>query len=299
MAHDRETPHAFGDVSVTRVIEQYGAGFSPAYLFPDWHAAALDEHRDWMAPDFYDEASGRLVSSVHTWVVRTARHTVLVDTCVGNHKSRPELSAFNGLDTDFLGRLAAAGAHPEEVDYVLCTHLHADHCGWNTRLRDGRWVPTFPNARYVFSKAEHAHWSGPAGQTGLNAGVFADSVLPVIASGQAEIVDGPAALGDGLALRPTPGHSPGHVSFILEAGILEAGGRRALFSGDLMHHPIQVRHPAWNSRFCARADAARASRLWALEHAAEERATLFTSHFAGSSAGRVSRRPGGFAWQPS
>lgn len=290
--HDRAgTPHVVGAATVTRVVEQYGPGFSPAYLFPDWQPAALDEHRGWMAPDHYDEAAGRLVSSVHTWIVRTARHTILVDSCVGNDKPRPGIGRFHQLNTDFLDRMAEAGVHPEGVDYVLCTHLHADHCGWNTRLLNGRWVPTFPNATYVFSKAEYAHWSGPAGRQGFNAGVFEDSVLPVIASGQARIVDGPAMVGDGLRLRPTPGHSPGHVAITLDSG---AG--RAVFCGDLMHHPVQVYHPAWNSRFCAQADAARASRRWALDHAAETQAVLFTSHFAGSSAGRVQRRGDGFEW---
>jgi len=277
---------------VTRVIEQYGLGFTPAYLFPDWRQSALADHRSWLVPGCYDEAAGRFISSVHTWIVRTPRHVVLVDSCVGNHKSRPQMTPFHKLETDFLDRLAAAGVHPEQVDYVLCTHLHADHCGWNTRLLNGRWIPTFPNAMYVFSKAEYAHWSGPAGAQGLNAGVFEDSVLPVIAAGQAEIVDGPAMVGDGLLLCPTPGHSPGHVAITLEDG-----DGRALFCGDLMHHPIQVYHPAWNSRFCSQADAARTSRRWALDHAAERRATLFTSHFPGTSAGSVIRRGDGFTWR--
>ena len=287
-----EQAHVLGDATVVRVVERRGPGFMPAHLFPDWRPADLDEHRGWLAPDCYDEASGRLISSVHAWVVRTARRTILVDPCVGNGKLRPGFAAFQGLSTDFLGRLAAAGVRPEAVDWVLCTHLHADHCGWNTRLRDGRWVPTFPNATYVFSEAERAHWSGPAGRTGVHAGVFEDSVRPVIAAGQAWVVDGPATVGDGLRLVPTPGHSPGHL-----AAVLEADGQCALFCGDLLHHPVQVRRPAWNSRFCADADAARASRRWALDPAADTGAVLFTGHFAGSSAGRVGRRSGGFGWR--
>ncbi len=287
-----EQPYVIGDATVIRVVERCGPGFTPAHLFPDWRPADFGEYRRWMTPACYDEASGRLISSVHAWVVRTARHTILVDPCVGNGKSRPGFGTFHGLNTDFLGRLTAAGVHPEVVDYVLCTHLHADHCGWNTRLHDGRWVPTFPNAVYVFSEDERAHWSGPAGCTGTHAGVFADSVLPIITAGQARVVDGPAMIVDGLRLVPTPGHSPGHL-----AAVLETGGQHALFCGDLLHHPIQVRHPAWNSRFCADADAARASRRWALDYAADTGAVLFTGHFAGSSAGWVERRSGGFDWR--
>ena len=287
-----EQSYRFGDATVTRVVEQRGLGFSPAYLFPDWQPSVLNEHGGWMAPGCYDEASGRLVSSIHAWVVRTACRTVLIDTCVGNGKRRLGFASFDRLDTGFLDRLATAGVHPEAVDLVLCTHLHADHCGWNTRLLDGRWTPTFPNATYVFSEAEHAHWSGPAGREGVHAGVFEDSVLPVIAAGQARVVDGQAAVGERLRLVPTPGHSPGHL-----AVELEAGGQRALFCGDLLHHPAQVHHPAWNSRFCANAEAAQASRRWALDHAAESEAVLFTSHFAGSSAGRVERRGNSYCWR--
>jgi len=169
--------------------------------------------------------------------------------------------------------------------------LHVDHCGWNTQLRDGRWVPTFPNAKYVFSKAEHDHWSGPAGRSGFNAGVYEDSVLPVVASGQADIIDGNGEIGNGLVLHSTPGHSPGHVA-------IEFAGRRrrGLFSGDIMHQPLQVFRPDWNSSFCDDPEKARASRRWLLEYAADERATVFTAHFAGSSAGRVTRRGDLFDW---
>lgn len=281
-----------GDVTVTRVTEQCGPGFAPDFLYPDWDPAVLEAHRALMIPDCYDEARAKFIASIHTWVVRTRHHTILIDTCCGNDKERPQVARFHRLRTPFLDRLAAAGVAPEQVDYVLCTHLHADHCGWNTRLVDGRWMPTFPNARYVFSKAEHDHWSGPAGREGFNAGVFADSVLPVIASGRTELIDGSGALGDALTFHPTPGHSPGHVAVRLADGDGEG-----LFGGDIMHQPLQVVRPDWNSRFCADPDPARASRRWLLEEAAERAALVFTAHFANTSAGRVSRRGDAFAWR--
>jgi glyoxylase-like metal-dependent hydrolase (beta-lactamase superfamily II) len=169
----------------------------------------LEQHKAMMIPQCFDEAQGRLISSIHTWVLKTAHRTILIDSCAGNHKNRPALPRFHQLNLPFLERLAEAGVSPETVDYVCCTHLHADHCGWNTRLVDGRWVPTFPSARHVFSKAEQERWHGPAGCEGFNAGVYQDSVLPVVESGQAVIVDGEAAIGDGLTFHPTPGHSVG------------------------------------------------------------------------------------------
>jgi len=192
-------------------------GFKPDYLNPDWDPAVMEQHRALMIPDCFDEAQGRFIASIHTWVVRTRHHTILVDTCAGNDKARPGFPRFDHQNLPYLQRLAEAGVQPESVDFVLCTHLHADHCGWNTRLLNGRWVPTFPNAKYVFSRKEHEHWSGPAGREGFNAGVYADSVLPVVEAGQAMIVDSDAAVGDGLLLHPTPGHSPGHVAVRLQS----------------------------------------------------------------------------------
>jgi glyoxylase-like metal-dependent hydrolase (beta-lactamase superfamily II) len=282
--------HVVGDVAVTRVEEQCGPGFAPGFLFPDWTPEALDSHRHWMLPDFFSEADDKFIASIHTWVVRTRHHVILIDSCAGNDKHRPLVARFHQLNLPFLQRLRAAGVAPEEVDYVLCTHLHADHCGWNTRLEHGRWVPTFPRAKYVFSKAEQDHWSGPAGQSGFNAGVYNDSVLPVVEAGQVEIIDGRGEIG-GLMVEPTPGHSAGHVAFRLQSR-----GVEALFSGDIMHQPIQIYHPDWNTAFCEQADLARASRKWVLEHCAETRAKLFPAHFAGSFAGHIGRKGDGFTW---
>ena len=285
------TVHMIGQTSVRQVIEQRGPGFAPDFLFPNWDDAVLRRHAEMMIPQCFDQAQGRFIASIHTWVLHTAHHTILIDSCAGNHKNRPALPRFHQLDLPFLDRLAEAGVSPEAVDYVCCTHLHADHCGWNTRLIDGRWVPTFPNAKYVFSKAECDHWSGQGGREGFNAGVYEDSVLPVIASGQAVVIDGEGAIGDGLYFRPTPGHSVGHVAIELADG-----NQRAIFSGDVMHQPLQVFRPDWNSAFCENGDQARHSRRWLLEKAAEDASVIFTAHFANSSAGRVTRSGEAFNW---
>jgi glyoxylase-like metal-dependent hydrolase (beta-lactamase superfamily II) len=283
--------HVVGDITIRQIIEQRGLGFAPDFLFPDWDRAVLEEHRALMIPECFNETESRFIASIHTWVLRTPHHTILIDSCAGNHKNRPGLPRFHQLNLPFLERLAEAGVSPESVDFVCCTHLHADHCGWNTRLVDGRWVPTFPNAKYVFSKAEYEHWKGPAGRHGFNAGVYEDSVLPVVESGQAEIIDGEGEIGDGLTFHPTPGHSLGHVAIKLVNS-----GQKGIFGGDIMHQPLQVFRPDWNSTFCEDPKHARESRRWLLEQSAEDSSTVFTAHFANSSAGRITRRGDQFDW---
>lgn len=283
--------HAVGPIRITRITEQVGLGFTPAQLYPDWDETVLDEHGDRLVPQTFDREAGRFIASIHSWLFQIEGKTVLVDTCAGNDKERPGLPRFHQQNGPYLARLAAAGVRPEQVDYVMCTHLHADHCGWNTRLVDGRWVPTFPNARYVFSRAEADYWSQVGAADSLGAAVYADSVLPVIEAGMAHILASDETLLGGVHFHPTPGHSPGHLAILLKSG-----DSRALFTGDIMHQPVQVYRPEWNSAFCVDASAARQSRRWSLETATETGATVFTAHFAGSSAGLVSERGGLFDW---
>jgi glyoxylase-like metal-dependent hydrolase (beta-lactamase superfamily II) len=195
-----------------------------------------------------------------------------------------------------LERLKATGVTPEMVDYVILTHLHVDHVGWNTHLVDGRWEPTFPNAKYVFSKAEDRYYSDPGNYSENNRIkyiIYQDSILPVIQSGQAEIIDpdGEEFL-EGIVFYPVPGHSTGQMAIGLTSN-----GEEALFGGDIMHHPIQVYRPEWNSIYCVDAEQARASRRWALEYLADRHALFFSSHFAETSAGHVMRKGDGFRWQ--
>ena len=151
-----------GAVSATRVEEQIGfASFPPEQYLAGFERELLQRHLPWLVPHHYSPEHDRLVTSVHSWLVRTDRHTILLDCCGGNHKERPGLARFHQRDTPYLARLREAGAAPEEIDIVLCTHLHADHVGWNTMLRDGRWVPTFPNAIYLFSRNENEYGDPP------------------------------------------------------------------------------------------------------------------------------------------
>jgi len=277
----------FDDITVERCVEAEGPSFYPGFIFPDYDAGALESERDWLDPWSFDSRSGRLLMSLHSYVIRTARHTILVDTCVGNDKQRPDTSSWHMRDGNFLSELAALGVEVEEVDFVLCTHLHVDHVGWNTRLSDGRWVPTFPNATYLFHRDEYDYWQrhemdGETGVAMTRRESFEDSVLPVVEAGQASLVDGDYAIDDSLHLEPSPGHSPGHVFLNLRS----ASGS-AVFTGDVMHHPLQVAFPEWNSRYCYDPIQSRRTRQAIVERCAETSTVVLAAHFPHPVAGRI------------
>lgn len=280
-----------GAATVTRIEESYEANFEARSFFADWSDAAIAPHLHWLAPAHYDSESGWLKLSVHSWLVRVGGRTVLIDGCVGNRKPRPRFPRWNMMETRYLDRLAAAGVRPEEVDVVMCTHLHSDHVGWNTRLENGRWVPTFPNARHVWSRADFDHHlaldadpaSGPLP-------AFRDSVLPVVEAGLADMVDGAHALDEHLAIDPHPGHTPGTIAISLASR-----GAGTVFCGDILHHAIQVHHPTWNSFACAHADDARRSRRRVLERCAGSGDLLLPAHFGAPFHCRVESRGAAFA----
>lgn len=280
-----------GAATAARIEESYEPNFNAVKFFPDWDPAVIGEHRDWLAPNHYDAASGFLKLSVHSWLITVGGKRILIDTCVGNHKSREARPLWHKQDRPYLERLAAAGAKPEDIDMVMCTHLHVDHVGWNTRLENGRWVPTFPNARYVFSREDYNHYlamdldpeKGPA-----NLGSFRDSVLPVMDAGLAQMVSGAVALDEHLKVEPAPGHTPGTIAIKFESQ-----GERAVFCGDILHHALQVYRPQWNSFACAHADNARASRRKVLEECAGG-ALLMPAHFGAPFACNIDHKAGGF-----
>lgn len=284
--------YTVGSASITKVTEKLFDDFAPNALLPLWDDTQITDQRHWLIPEHLDAYAQKLVISVHTWVIKIGNYTVLVDTGVGNAKPRPELPIFHQLDEPWVERLEAAGVKPEDVDYVLLTHLHIDHIGWNTHWVDGQWVPTFPNAKYVFPKAEYDYFLSETGRQTIGYSAFVDSVMPVIASGQAVMIEpeGGAFL-DEFYFHPTPGHSVGHMSISMKSG-----DDVAMFGGDVMHHPIQVGHPNWASCFCDLPEAANRSRQWMLGFLADHNALYFSSHFAGSSAGRVQHSTRGYAW---
>ncbi len=267
----------------------------PQDLLPDWTPEAVAPHLGWLAPHFLDTASGRLIMSCHSWLLETRHHKILIDTCTGNHKPRPGgAPLFDMLDRPYLANLAAAGINTEEIDFVLCTHLHADHVGWNTRLLDGRWVPTFPNARYIMSKTDYEALTttGSSSFAAWSELMFQDSILPVVESRQDMLVDGTFQVGDNLIVEDAPGHSPGHLLFALNDG-----GVEGLFVGDVVHHPIQIYNPDWSSAFCYDPTQAASTRRSVLERASENGSLLLPAHFAGNNACCVTHTATGFSCQ--
>ncbi len=295
MQTEKSMTWTVGSTSFTRIEEQVGPNDLEADAFlPDLSRERFERHMHWLAPNHYDAATNKLITSNHSWLIRNGEHTILLDSCAGNHKERPWLPRFHQLQTPFLQRLRTAGVEPADIDIVLCTHLHADHVGWNTRLENGQWVPTFPNARYLFSRIENDHWDPELeNRRALNpgrAGVYDDSVLPVIRSGQAVLLDGEHMMTDQMLVEPAPGHTPGHV--IMK---FHEGGRDAVFCGDVVHHPIQVYEPGWNTRFCELPEQARATRRRVLDFCAHRQALLFPTHFTAPHVAAIRAEGGGFA----
>lgn len=287
-----------GTYSVTRIEEMLTPGFLPAFLFPQFDPSVLDEQAQLRSARFWHAESGKVMSSMHSWLIRDGRHTILIDTGCGNAKTRalPVFQRFHRLDLPYLDRLAAAGVKPDDVTLVICTHLHIDHVGWNTVLEAGAWRPTFPNARYVFGKREFDHWRSPAGLAGFpeNGPVIEDSVMPVVEAGQAEFVGDTARILDGLELEPAPGHTAGQLMVKL------ASGRdTAVFPGDTLHQPMQVYRPEWNSRFCEQAETARATRRRVLDYCADRGALLMPAHFGAPHCGRIRRSSAGYDFAPA
>jgi glyoxylase-like metal-dependent hydrolase (beta-lactamase superfamily II) len=267
-----------GDVRVTKVLELEVRG-SVTWILPD---ATSDNLRatPWLNPHFVDD-EGKAVMSVHALVIESDGRRILVDTCVGNDKPRT-IPGWNLRQGGFLGDLAAAGFPAETIDTVICTHLHVDHVGWNTRLVDGVWVPTFPKARYLIQKSEFAHWD--ANEEKVYGDVMGDSVRPVLDAGLADLVGADVRIAADVSLEPTPGHTPGHVSVHVESR-----GEEAWITGDLMHHPAQCAHPEWVSRADVDPDLALRTRRRFLERCAATGPLVLGTHFAGPTAGRIVR----------
>lgn len=275
-------PQTIGEFTVHSVIEHVAPYIAAAEMLPSATPEALAAHMDWMAPAHFDPASGYLIMAFQSFVLQTPRHTILIDTCVGEDKERNN-PGFHMKKWPWMDNLHALGLTPADIDIVMCSHLHPDHVGWNTRLQDGRWVPTFPNAQYVFARDEYQYWEEQNAQGAERVGmVFHDSVLPVMEAGQAILVDSDHAVEDGVWLEPTPGHSPGHVIVNVESQ-----GKRGALIGDLMHHPVQVPHPDWSTCFCWDKEMSAASRTRFVDHHADAGTLVLPIHFAGSTAGQI------------
>ncbi|MFG1615880.1 MBL fold metallo-hydrolase [Nonomuraea wenchangensis] len=292
-----------GDVQITRVIEWSGPIRTARFIVPDSDEEVWRRNQDWLAPHFWTPADDAYRCHIQTWVLRSEGRTILVDTGVGNDRERPQVPQFAGLRSGYLARLREAGVAPEDVDVVINTHIHYDHVGWNTESRDGAWVPTFPNATYLIPRLddvyfdpdsahrrraprdehERVRWEG--GKL-----VFNDSIAPIHQAGQAVLWEDTYRIDGNLLLEAAPGHTPG--SSVLT---LRSGADRAVFVGDMLHSPVQVLDPRWNSCFCDDLQLAAETRRAHLARAAELRELVIPAHWPGHGAAEVRKDGEGFA----
>jgi glyoxylase-like metal-dependent hydrolase (beta-lactamase superfamily II) len=275
---------AVADRTIHRIIEQELPLAKALDMLPGLTPEVLAENRSWIRPWSLNEQDEFLLT-IQSYVVRTPHHTILIDSCVGNDKDLPTRPFWNRRSgNDYMEKLAAQGLTVEDIDFVMCTHLHVDHVGWNTKLLDGRWVPTFPNARYVFGQVECAHWEAMNVHTPST--IFTESVLPVVEAKRADLVGNDYQLGDHVRLLPTPGHTPGHLAIQLGKGKDEI-----VMSGDL---PLQARYPELSIKFDADQAASAVTRRSFLERYCDTPTLCCTAHFPSPSAGRITRWGDGF-----
>ncbi|MBI3636875.1 MAG: MBL fold metallo-hydrolase [Candidatus Rokubacteria bacterium] len=279
-------PIVLGEVTLQSIVEIPRSTYPTVSMLPESTAEGVARHHGWLRPHFWDEATNDLGSRIQSWVVRTPQTTVLIDTCVGNDKDRSENALWHRRSGDYLADLASIGVAPERVDVVLCTHLHVDHVGWNTRLVDGTWVPTFPRATYVMPGEEWEYWRYEKDEC------IADSVVPIVEAGRATLVEANHVVDPWLRFEPAPGHTPGHVCVRLAT---KAG--QAVFSGDLMHRVVQVAEPQWSSRFCYDGKQAAVTRRAFVERHADSGTLILAAHFPRP--GYIVRENGGHRFQPA
>lgn len=275
-----------GNITVQSIVEMVHPYCLPEDAMPQATPEAMAPHRHWLEPWSLCPETGQFILAIQSWLVRTEHHTILIDTCIGCDKNSEYPDWHKRTDRIWLERLAGAGVQPEQVDYIFCTHLHLDHVGWNTQLRDGRFVPTFPNARYIFTKSdvEHAEAEDPPS--------FRQSVLPILEANQAQLVIGEFALDDSVWLESTPGHTPGHV-----AVGMASGDARAVMCGDLIHFPVQCAHPDWAVAFDTDPAQASITRQSFLHDNCESGRLVLTAHFPATSMGYVERAGDAFQFR--
>jgi glyoxylase-like metal-dependent hydrolase (beta-lactamase superfamily II) len=255
---------------VTKVVDSLEAT-SPRFLYLDKQRSDFDPHLEWLQPHFLD-AEKNILLSIHTFLIHTTHHTILIDTCIGNDKDVPAFSQWTGRKGSYLQDLAAIGCAPDAVDYVFCTHMHIDHTGWNTRLQGGRWVPTFPKATYLFNKGEWEHLQ--AAQDAVDQAVVRQNIWPIIEAGRVGWIDNAWGIDDEVTLIPTPGHTLGHYSVQLRSN-----GQTAMITGDMMVHPVQIAEPQWSQRADADKALAIATRTRFIDQHCDTDTLILGTHF--------------------
>jgi glyoxylase-like metal-dependent hydrolase (beta-lactamase superfamily II) len=279
-----------GDITVHPVVEMEGPYFDALEFFPKLTRELLAENRSWLEPNFIQPETGRLMVCVQGFVIRTPHHNILIDSCVGNHKPRPARPFWHMMNSDRFGKsLAAAGLTVNDIDYVMCTHLHVDHVGWNTRLDNGRWVPTFPNARYVMADRELAFWTQKEKEDPSALPWITDSVLPIVAARREQVVKSDFALSEQVRCIPTPGHTIDHYSVLVGRS-----GNDAFIAGDMIHSPIQAKYPDIAMRADYDGKQSSETRRRIFDRFCETDTLICVTHFPTPSTGRVRRWGAGY-----
>lgn len=283
-----KTSFAVNDVTIHRIIEEEKGHTPILEFFPTLTKDMLEENRAWLEPNALDPVTGNVKLCYQSYIVKTPHHTVLVDSCIGNDKNHPNRPAWTGRkDPAFMNGMAAAGVKPEEVDFVMCTHLHMDHVGWNTKMENGRWVPTFPNARYLFSETEYKFWEAQHAKEKMH--YMDDSVMPIIEAKKADLVTSAHAVNDYFTLVPTPGHTIDH--YAVRIG---KGGKDALITGDFIHSPLQAKYPDLAMRVDYNPKQGGETRWKMLGELCDTETLCCTAHFPSPSVGRIKRWGDGF-----
>jgi glyoxylase-like metal-dependent hydrolase (beta-lactamase superfamily II) len=278
-----------GAVKITRVVEiELPVAYNPDSPFLSEATPEALRTMPWRYPNFVTEQD-QLRLSIHALLVEAPGLRLVVDTCIGNDRPRALLGG-RALATTFLDSLAEAGWTPESVDAVVCTHLHVDHVGWNTMLKDGTWVPTFPNARYLLGRVEFTHWTAEGDEEQQT--ILSDSVKPILDAGLAEFVEMDHRLSPEVRLTPTTGHTPGHVSVMIESQ-----GETAVITGDMTHHPCQMAHPEWSPPFDSDPKAAATTRARMFAEWADKPILVIGTHYAAPTAGHVRRDGAAFRFE--
>lgn len=230
-----------GNATITQIIETDINDAMPIIL-PDARPEEMKKI-EWLKPPYRTEDFLMNADSQAFFVEMNGRLFV-VDTCVGNEKEVLGVDGFNNLNLPFLEAMEQAGIDRNKVTDVICTHLHFDHVGWNTYKKEGKWLPTFPNAKYHFAKEEYDYWKndgiknhslGPLENISFN-----ESIDPIVEAGLVNFIEVNQNLGDGISVRSSPGHSKAHVNVHFNAGDTEF-----IIAGDMCHHPCQIAQTDW------------------------------------------------------
>ena len=267
-----------GDVSITRLVEVVLKAPINS-LFPEGTPEQLSAHDNWLRPNFLD-ADGDMILSIHAFLISAGGLNIIVDTCAGNGKKLPLYPEWNDLNTPFLESMAELGFPADKIDRVLCTHLHFDHVGWNTHLVDGQWIPTFPNARYLFGATEWEFWKDADDPYESHA--LDQALQPIFDAEQVDLVESSHQINDEISLIPTPGHTPGHVSILIRSK-----GEEAVITGDMFHHPLQMAKPGWVDMADVESSLAEKTRVEFMQRFGDSETTVLGTHFATPTAGKI------------